>query len=317
MSAIFAAMPAPPAEHVEDRDTVRRRSWWANLLAAAQMPRGAIGIVLAAIPVATAFIGPLVLPHSPTAFVTIPFAHPGGSTLLGGDVLGRDVLSRLLDGGRSLLEMALLSTCIAVGGGTIAGMSAAYLGGFWDDAIMRAVDVLLSFPQLILALLFVSVVGPKAWIIVLAVGLSQTPGVTRVIRGAALRIADREFVKAAELQGASHWKILWHEITPSVTSPLMVEAGLRFTFSMMSIAALGYLGLGQPPPTPNWGYMISENSIGVQQNPWSVVAPLVLIAALTVGINLYTDAFARVSIGINRRYREPSLCPLLDGRPVK
>ena len=230
MSTSVVAMPTPSVELVEDTDAPWRRSWWANLLAAAKVPRGAAGIVLAAIPFATAFIGPLFLPHSPTAFVTIPFSHPNGSALLGGDQLGRDVLSRLLDGGRALLIMTILSTCLAVGAGTIAGMSAAYLGTWWDDAIMRSVDVLLSFPQLILALLFISVVGPKAWLIVVAVGLSQTPGVTRVMRGATLRIADREFVKAAELQGTSHWKILWHEIRPSVTSPLMVEAGLRFTF---------------------------------------------------------------------------------------
>ena len=248
-----------------------------------------------------AAIGPFVAPYSPTNFVTQPFAQPSSAHLLGGDVLSSDVLSRLLDGGWELLLMALAATAFGISVGAIAGISAAYLRGGTDEMIMRTVDIILAFPTMVFALLLVSVVGPKIWLIVLAVGFSHAPQVARVLRSATLDVSERDFVKTIELDGVSPARIMHREILRNLSAPLMVEAGLRLTYSIVIIAGLSFLGFGIPPPTPNWGQMVSENEVGISLNVWGVAAPCVLIALLTVGMNTFTDAVARVTIGIEGR----------------
>jgi peptide/nickel transport system permease protein len=251
-----------------------------------------------------AVIGPSVEPYSSTAFVTAPFSPPGGSFLLGGDTLGRDVLSRVLDGGWVLLIMAVLATALGVIVGVAAGVSAAYLRGKADGIIMRTVDVVLAFPSLVFALLLVSIIGPKLWLIVLAVGFTHAPAVARVMRSATLDVAERDYVKAVELQGVKPGKVMRSEILPNLISPLMVETGLRLTYSIVLMAGLNFLGFGQPPPAANWGYMIQENRIGLSSNPWAVIVPAALIALLTIGVNTCTDAVARVAIGVERKPEE-------------
>jgi peptide/nickel transport system permease protein len=257
---------------------------------------GIIGFVIA-----LAVFGPLLAPHSATVSTVAPFATPSRQALLGGDQLGRDVLSRVLDGGRVLLLMALAATVLGVGVGAGSGIAAAYLQGRWDTIIMRTVDVILAFPQLVFALLLVSIIGPKIWLTVLAVGLSHAPQVARVMRSAALDISERDYVKAIELQGVKRRRIMVKEILPNLSSPLMVESGLRLTYSIVIIAGLSFLGFGQAPPAADWGIMINENRIGLVSNPWAVVVPAALIAILTIGTNTFTDALARVSIGLDRK----------------
>jgi peptide/nickel transport system permease protein len=286
----------------------RRRLQWVSILgAAARTKRGAIGLGIAGVIVLIAVIGPVVEPYSSTTFVTTPFAAPSGSFLLGGDTLGRDVLSRVLDGGWVLLIMAVAATALGVVVGAAAGISAAYLRGKADGLIMRTVDVILAFPSLVFALLLVSIIGPKLWLIVLAVGFTHAPQVARVLRSSTLDISERDYVKAVELQGVKPGKIMRSEILPNLISPLMVETGLRLTYSIVLMAGLNFLGFGQPPPAANWGYMIQENRIGLSSNPWAVVVPAALIALLTIGVNTYTDAVARVAIGVERRPEEAVL----------
>jgi peptide/nickel transport system permease protein len=277
-----------------------RRAWVGVIRRAASLPRGRFGLTVVGLVVAVAVIGPFVAPHSATASIVGPFSRPSGQALLGGDELGRDVVSRVLDGGWVLLVMALAATAIGVGIGAASGIAAAYLQGRWDGLIMRTVDVILAFPQLVFALLLVSIIGPKIWLTVLAVGLSHAPQVARVLRAAALDVSERDFVKATELLGVRRRRIMTREILPNLVSPLMVEGGLRLTYSIVIIAGLAFLGFGQAPPAPDWGIMINENRIGLVLNPWSVVVPAALIALLTIGINTFTDAVARVSIGIDR-----------------
>jgi len=257
--------------------------------------------------VLVAVIGPLVAPHPSDALVTLTFGKPSGKFPLGGDFLGRDVLSRVLDGGWVLLIMAACATVIGIAGGAAAGISAAYLRGLSDGIIMRAVDVILSFPQLVFALLLLSLLGPKLWLITIAVGVSHAPQVARVLRSATLDLSERDFIKAAELQGMRPAKVMRKEILPNLVSPLMVEAGLRLTYSIVIIAGLAFLGFGQAPPAPNWGTMINENRVGLPLNPWAVIVPALLIAVLTIGTNTFTDAFARVAIGVDRRPEEAVL----------
>lgn len=275
------------------------RQWRRILARAARSPQGAVGLLAAGVVVAVAAIGPFVAPNSATNFVVSPFAKPSGAALLGGDTLGRDVLSRVLDGGWVLLVMAAAATVIGVALGAAAGLVAAHLRGRWDSGIMRSVDVLLAFPQLVLALLLVSIIGPKLWLIVLAVAASHLPQVARVIRGAALDVSERDFVKFAGLLGIPAWKVALTEVLPNVTATLAVEGGLRLTYSIVTISALNFLNFGQPPPAPNWGIMINENRLGIQANPWGVVVPVILIALLTIGTNLFTDAVAKQALGLD------------------
>jgi peptide/nickel transport system permease protein len=299
--------PEAPAARPRQVRRVRRHHWGTLLWSAARTPRGAIGLVLASFVVLVAVIGPFVAPNSPDALVTLAFGKPSGQFLLGGDFLGRDVLSRVLNGGWVLLIMAVIATALGIAGGAAAGVSAAYLRGVSDGIIMRAVDVILSFPQLVFALLLLSLLGPKLWLITLAVGVSHAPQVARVLRAATLDVSERDFVKAAELQGMRPAKVMWKEILPNLVSPLMVETGLRLTYSIVIIAGLAFLGFGPAPPTATWGTMINENREGLSLNPWAVVAPALLIALLTIGTNTFTDAFARVAIGVDRRPEQAAL----------
>jgi peptide/nickel transport system permease protein len=301
--------PAAPAARSQQIQRIRRHQWWSVLASAARTPRGAIGLGLASFVVLVAVIGPFVTPYSPNvnAPLALDFGRPSAQFLLGTDIEARDVLSRVLDGGWVLLIMAACATTVGVAAGAAAGISAAYLRGISDGVIMRVVDVILSFPQLVFALLLLSLLGPKLWLITIAVGVSHAPQVARVLRSATLDLSERDFVKAAELQGMRPAKVMRKEILPNLVSPLMVEAGLRLTYSIVIIAGLAFLGFGPQPPTANWGVMINENREGLALNPWAVIVPALLIALLTIGTNMFTDAFARVAIGVDRRPEEAAL----------
>jgi peptide/nickel transport system permease protein len=288
----------------------RRPEAFTVLGRAVRTPRGAIGLAIAGCVVLVATIGPAVAPYSSTAFVTKPFARASSIAWLGGDTLGRDVLSRVLDGGWELLLMAACATALGVAAGAICGVVAAYSGGWVDSVIMRAVDVILAFPQLVFALLLVSILGPKIWLIVLAVAISHAPQVARVTRAAALDISERDFVKAMQILGIPGRRIIRRDVLPNLTSVLMVEIGLRLTYSMLVIAGLSFLGFGLQPPAASWGLMINENRVGLIANPWGVLMPAILIALFTIGTNTFTDAVARASLGVGRRSTEPD--PLLE-----
>jgi peptide/nickel transport system permease protein len=279
----------------------RRRKEWVQLLSdAVHYRRTQIGLALFLFIVAVAVFGPFVAPHSPYEFVTAPFAKPSSAAVLGGDNLGRDVLSRVLYGGRSVLILSFIATAIGMIIGVSLGLFAGYARAAVDDVIMRLLDVFLAFPQIVLVLLLVSVLGPRLWLIVLTVGLSHAPRIARVARGSTLEVKERDFVKAAESLGVSRLKIAFGEILPTITSPLFVEFGLRLTYSIGLIAALSFLGFGLQPPSADWGLMINENRIGLLIQPYSIFVPVALIAILTIGVNLATDGMARAMIGIER-----------------
>ena len=185
------APPAPEAAKIppQKAQPIRRHQWASVLWAAVRTRRGMIGLALALFVVGVAVIGPFLAPYSPYALVTLAFAKPSAHFLLGGDFLGRDVLSRVFTGGWLLLVMAACGTAIGIAGGAAAGVSAAYLRGRSDGIIMRSVDVILSFPQIVFALLLLSLLGPKLWLITIAVGFSHAPQVARVLRSATLDIS--------------------------------------------------------------------------------------------------------------------------------
>jgi peptide/nickel transport system permease protein len=277
----------------------RRRM--ALLADAMRLGRTRVGLVIVAVIVVVALAGPLVAPHSPTEFVAAPNSPPGGEAVFGADALGRDVLSRFLYGGRTVLWLAAASTLLGMVVGVVVGLIAAYSRNWLDDVLMRANDVLLAFPQIIFVLLAVSAVGPKLWLIVLTVGLTHAPRVARVMRGAALEVVERDFVKSAEVVGERRWRIVFGEVLPNVTSPLLVESGLRMTYSIGLVAGISFLGFGLQPPTADWGLMINENRLSITVQPWAVLLPVAAIGLLTVGTNLITDGLSRALAGIDRR----------------
>jgi len=289
------ASPQPAPDAPPGRSPGRRRR--SLFFRALRLPSTKIGLVLMLLVFGAAFLGPLFSPHSSTSFVGVPFAGPGHGLLLGTDNLGRDVLSRVLDGGHQLLLLSLAATALGVGGGAVIGVVAAYRRGFVDEALMRTNDVLLAFPQIVLALLFLSIIGPKVWLLILMVGIGHLPRTARVVRGAATSVVERDFVKAAESVGIARWRIMLVEIIPNVTGTLAVEFGLRLTYSIGLIAGLSFLGLGIQPPNADWGLMINENRIALTVQPWPVIIPTLAIAILTVGTNLVTDGLARASAG--------------------
>lgn len=244
--------------------------------------------------------GPLLAPHGPTELIGPPFAGPGQFGVLGTDGLGRDVLSRFLSGGRSVFGLALAGTALGVGAGVLIGLVAAYNRKWVDETVMRTMDVFMAFPPIILALVAVTTLGPQTWLIIVAVGVVHAPRVARLVRGAALEVVQRDFIKSAEALGVGRWRIMFREVLPNIASPLLVEASLRLTFSIALVASLSFLGFGLQPPAADWGLMISENRTGITAQPWAVVAPVVAIGLLTIGTNLIADGLARTLAGIDR-----------------
>jgi peptide/nickel transport system permease protein len=197
--------------------------------------------------------------------------------------------------------MAVLATVLGLVLGTAVGLTAAYARNSADDVLMRGMDVILAFPQIMLALVVVATVGASETLIVLAVGLTTMPRVARITRGAAQAIVERDFVAAAEALGLPRIRILMREVLPNVLSPLLVEANLRLTYSIGLIASLAFLGLTPNPNGADWGLMIQQNRVALgTDQPWGVLLPMIAIALLTIGTGLVGDGFARAAAGIDR-----------------
>jgi peptide/nickel transport system permease protein len=254
---------------------------------------GLLGLTLLATILAIALLGPLFAPHSPDEPIGIPFTGPADGQPLGTDFLGRDVLSRVLWGGRSVLLLAGSATLLAyLVGGTV-GLAAGYDRRLLDGILMRAADVLLSVPPLIFLLVLATGAGTSAVVLVLGVALVQAPLVARVVRTATLEQSVRGFVEAAVARGESTAAVIRREILPNIAGPITADAGLRFTYSILLVASVNFLGLGLQPPAADWALIVSENRSGLDLNPYVVLVPALLIALLTIGLNLVGDAVAR------------------------
>ncbi|MGH3136322.1 MAG: ABC transporter permease [Gaiellaceae bacterium] len=259
----------------------------------ARTPTGAIGVALLVAVVALALVGPAFSPHPPDEPVGIPLTGPAGDAPLGTDFLGRDVLSRVLWGGRSVLLYAGLATLLAYLVGGTAGLAAGYNRALADSVLMRFADVLLSFPPLIFLLVLVTGAGTSPWILVIGVALIQAPLVARIVRTATAEQAVRGFVEAAVARGERPSAILRREVLPNIVGPVAADVGLRFTYSIILVASVNFLGLGLQPPAADWALIISENRTGLDLNPFVILAPAVLIAVLTIAVSLVGDAVAR------------------------
>jgi peptide/nickel transport system permease protein len=282
-------IPAPPRRH---------RPWLGLVRGAWRQTRTKVGLALVALLLGIALVGPLFAPYSPTEFVAAPFSGPSDEARFGADNLGRDVLSRFLWGGRSVLALATLATLMGLVAGVVVGLVAAYSRGMLDDVLMRGMDVILSFPQIVFALVLAATVGPSLWLLVLAVGITTTPRVARITRGAAVEVVERDFIRAAEAIGESRFRIVFGDVLPNITAPLVVEASLRLSFNIAVVAGLSFLGFGIQPPNADWGLMINENRNGLTIQPWPVVLPVIAIGLLTIGTSLVGDGLSRATAGI-------------------
>lgn len=262
--------------------------------------RTRIGFALVGVVGSIAVFGPLFAPHDPGDFVGPPNGAPFAAALFGTDRIGQDVWSRFLHGGIEILILATLAMLLGLALGASLGMLAAYSRGVLDDLIMRGMDVILAFPQIMLALVAISAFGPSDSLIVLAVGLTTMPRVARVTRAAAQPIVEQDFVAAAEALGVRRYQVLFGEVLPNILSPLVVEANLRLTYSIGIVASLAFLGFTTNPSGADWGLMIQENQIGLVIQPWGVVLPMTAVALLTIGTGMIGDGIARAVAGIDR-----------------
>jgi ABC-type dipeptide/oligopeptide/nickel transport system permease subunit len=258
--------------------------------------KGLTGFALIALMVATALAAPIVAPHDPARQVIewrfLPPAWADGGDpahLLGGDDLGRDIFSRVLLGARTSIAVALIVVVLATTFGSLLGALAGYFGGLLDAVIMRLAEFQLAFPFLLLALMFMAVLGPGFATLVTALTVALWVNFARVVRGEAMKIRPLEYIEAARSIGVPTWRIVLGHVLPNVFPAIVVLATLDVALVIIAEAALSFLGLGVQPPTPSWGMMISDGRDFLYEAPWMVLGPGVAILCTSIGINLFGD----------------------------
>jgi peptide/nickel transport system permease protein len=253
-------------------------------------PSSALGTLLVCFFIIIAFIGPIIAPFGANEQVAEDAGQPPSRAhWFGTDQLGRDVFSRVVLGTREVLSLAGFGTIIAVVVGTVFGLISGYLGGWFDEALMRIFDSLLALPALLLALMLLGTVGRTHTGILIVITVVYTPIVARVVRSIVLVTKTMAYVDAARLQGESLPSILFREILPSTIPALAVEASLRFSYAIFLVSSLGFLGVGVRPPSPDWGLMVKEARSFVTQLPWALYFPAGAIALTVISVNLMAD----------------------------
>jgi peptide/nickel transport system permease protein len=241
-------------------------------------------------------------PFPPNATSFAQNLSPNATNWLGTDHLGRDILSRLMQGTQVILLKTRLPGGVSIPGGVaiwgvlgslffgcILGLNAGYRGGWADQIIMQVLDALIAFPQIVLYLVVISALGQGDLVVILAITVTGAPGVARLARSLALDIKTRDYIRAAETGGENVWYIMFLEILPNARGPLLVDAMLRVGYAIFAIGTLGFLGIGLPPPDPDWGNMVNEARKNIFSNQLAVIWPALAIASLVIGLNLFAD----------------------------
>lgn len=254
---------------------------------------GILGAAILATIVAIALFGPLLAPHELDAPVGVPGAAPGGGEPLGTDALGRDVLSRVLNGGLPVLRVAFVTIVLVYLVGGVIGMLAGLSRSLLDPILMRTVDIFLSLPALLMMLLLIAGAGQGEGVLIAAIVIVLFPGAARIIRTATLEVSTAGYIEAAIGRGERSWALMVREVLPNIAPTVIADLGVRFASAIVLAASVNFLGLGASPPDANWGLMIAENRNIITTNVWSVLAPAVLLALLTISINMLGDAYVR------------------------
>jgi peptide/nickel transport system permease protein len=262
---------------------------------------GMVGAFLVLFWVVVAILAPLLAPFDPNSSIQ-PFAKPGmvaakgGTFWLGTDHIGRDILSRIVWGSRTVLIYAPLATLSAYTVGILMGLLAGYRRGWVDDVLSRLADIILSFPVLVLYIIIIATIGASGLNIIIAITFASSPGIMRIVRGLVLDLRNRDYVAAAQTRGESDWKVMLVEILPNARGPLIVDACLRLGYVIITIGVLGFLGLGLPPPDPDWGGMVNETRQMAMAFPHMTLFPCAAISSLILGFNLLADGLREISL---------------------
>jgi peptide/nickel transport system permease protein len=264
---------------------------------------GTIGLAMVLFWVLVAIVSLFWTPYPPNATEFIQNTPPNTQNWLGTDHLGRDILSRLMQGSQVILIKTRLPWGnisipggVAIWGvfgslvvGSVLGLNAGYRGGWNDQISMQILDALIAFPRIVLYLVVIAALGQGDLVVILAITVTGAPGVARLVRSLALDIKTRDYIRAAETRGESAWYIMFKEILPNARGPLLVDSMLRVGYAIFAIGTLGFLGIGLPPPDPDWGNMVNEARRGIYANPLAVIWPSLAIASLVIGLNLFAD----------------------------
>ena len=256
------------------------------------------GLFVIVVYVVAAVFAPVIAPYGEAEVIGSSYAPPDEAMILGGDQLGRDMFSRIIYGARNTVGIAVLTTAIAFLVGSLTGLMAATLGGWVDQTCGRIVDTLMAIPQLVFALLLLTIVGTNVTNLILVIALLYSPLVFRLARAVAGNIVVMDYIEAARLRGERTWYLIVSEILPNATAPLVAEFGLRFCFVFLAISALSFLGLGIQPPTADWGSMVRENATLISFGEVTPLIPAAAIALLTVAVNLVVDWMLQLSSGL-------------------
>ena len=287
---------------IQTKRPSRLRRMWISFRLVFESRIATIGMAMVLFWVILALVSLVWTPHNPNATDFTQNLAPNGENILGTDHLGRDILSRLMTG----TQVILLKTRLPGGGvipggvalwgvfgslllGTILGLNAGYRGGWVDQIIMQFLDALIAFPVIVLYLVVIAALGRGDLVVILAITVTGAPGVARLARSSTLDIRTRDYIRAAETRGENAWYIMFMEILPNVRSLLFVDAMLRVGYAIFAIGTLGFLGIGLPPPDPDWGNMVNEARKNIFSNQLAVIWPALAISTLVVGLNLFAD----------------------------
>ncbi len=299
------ATVAPAARPTEPS---RLQRWWKSISIVFESRVATVGMLMVLFWFLMGFISLFWTPFGPNNSDFVQNLAPNGTNWLGTDHLGRDILSRLMAGTQVILlktrlpaSFPLLGGSSIPGGvalwgvlgsltlGSVLGLNAGYRGGWWDQIIMQVLDALIAFPQIVLYLVVIAALGQGDLVVVLAITVTGAPGVARLARSLALDVKTRDYIRAAETRGESVWFIMFREILPNIRGPLLVDAMLRVGYAIFAIGTLGFLGIGLPPPDPDWGNMVNDARKNIFSNQWAVIWPSLAIATLVIGLNLFAD----------------------------
>jgi peptide/nickel transport system permease protein len=273
----------------------RPRPWRTALRLMRTQPLGTAGMIVIVVLVLVAVFAPLLAPYDPTSIEGRSLQSPRAGNWFGTDDKGRDVMSRVIYGSRTSLQVGIIATFVGVTGGALVGLLSGYFGGWLDTLFQRLMDSLQAFPTLILALIMVAIVGSSIFNLMVVVGIAIIPGVGRIIRGIVLSEKQNQYVESARATGARTGRIIFRHILPNLAAPLIVIATSLLAAAILVEASLSFLGLGTPPPTPSWGGDLSGQARRYFVHaPWMAIFPGIAISLVVLGFNLMGDALRDV-----------------------